>query len=747
MPDRMVRGTMIRQPIVSVLGHVDHGKCVAPSTLLHLEDGEATAEELYRSAQARYVSLWDARVLVPRRPPRLLSLGGDLRARYSPAAFLWKLTAPKVMVETRLCSGSRLVTTPEHPFLVEGLRYRPASRLSVGDRVVTVDESATEFTDVVDVRPVDSRGSYVYDFSVPRLRNFIAEGTVVHNTTLLDRIRGTGVAGREAGAITQHIGATEVPLEAIYNVCRDLLGDRKFKVPGLLFIDTPGHHAFTTLRARGGALADLAVLVVDINEGPRPQTVESLRILKRYKTPFVVAANKIDLIPGWRRRRNEAFVASYQQQPDVAKTRMDEKLYSLVGHLYEQSFSSDRYDQIEDFRNVVAIVPISAKFGEGVPDLLLVLIGLAQRFLEEELRTEEGPGAGTILEVKEERGLGLTLDAILYSGTLRKGDSVVLGTPSGRPRATKVRALLKPKPLDEIRDPENRFDQVELVRAAAGIKIAAADLEGVAAGAPLRVVGKDPNEAMREVEEETKLEVELSEDGITIKGDALGSLEGLAYQMKEEGLTVRQASLGPVSRRDVVEAATVQDPMKRVVLAFNVPVLADAQEELRKQPGVDVIEGDVIYKLIEDYQTWRGRRKAAIEAAKRREVVFPGKILLLPDYVFRTSKPAIVGIRVLAGRVRVAQSLLRDDGRIIGKIKSMRSGEQSLQEVITGSEVALAIEGPTVGRQINPGDVLYVEIPEGHVRILEESGLNQDELDVLEEVKGIKRKEDPFWGM
>ncbi|MFQ5908160.1 MAG: translation initiation factor IF-2 [Thermoplasmata archaeon] len=572
-------------------------------------------------------------------------------------------------------------------------------------------------------------------------------GHVDHGkTTILDRIRGTRVAAREAGAITQHIGATEVPLEVILKVCGDLVKGRTFEIPGLLFIDTPGHHAFTTLRARGGALADLAVLVIDINEGPRPQTVESLRILKQYKTPFVVAANKVDLLPGWRRHPESPFLASYDDQPESVRDLLDERFYDLVGKLYEQGFSADRYDKIEDFQKVVAIVPTSAKRGEGIPDLLLVLVGLAQRFLEDELRLEEGLGAGTILEVKEEKGLGVTLDAILYKGTVKRGDTVVLGTERGEPRVTKVKALLKPRPLDEIRDPENRFQSVAEVAAAAGIKLAAADVKGVVAGAPLRVAGSDLEEATAQVKEETRLEVELSDEGLIAKADALGSLEGLAFQMKEEGLEVRQAGLGPVSRREVVEAATIQDPLKRVVLAFNVPVLAEAQEELDKQPDVRVFEDDVVYRLIGGYQEWVRERTTELEAERRKELVHPGKILLLPDYVFRVSKPAIVGVRVLAGRIRVGQSLLREDGRIVGRVRSIRSREISLQEVGPGSEVALAVEGPTVGRQIKSGDVLFVDVPEGHVRTLEASDLKHDDREVLEAVKAIKRKEDPFWG-
>ena len=572
-------------------------------------------------------------------------------------------------------------------------------------------------------------------------------GHVDHGkTTILDRIRGTRVAAREPGAITQHIGATEVPLDVILKVCGDLVKGRSFEIPGLLFIDTPGHHAFSTLRARGGALADLAILVIDINEGLRPQTVESMRILKQYKTPFVVAANKVDLLPGWRRHPNAPFLDSYANQPESVQELLDERFYNLVGRLYEQGFSADRYDKIEDFQEVVAVVPTSAKYGEGIPDLLLVLVGLAQRFLEGELRLEGGLGEGTILEVKEERGLGVTLDAILYKGSIKRGDTVVLGTAGGEPRVTKVKALLKPRPLDEIRDPENRFDSVAEVGAAAGIKIAAADVEGVVAGAPLRVAGPDLTAATAAVKEETRLEVELSDEGLIAKADALGSLEGLAFQLKEEDLQVRQVGLGPVARREIVEAATAQDPLKRAILAFNVPILPEAKAELVKQPDVRVFEDDVVYRLIEGYQAWAEDRRVELETERRKEVVHPGKVLLLPDYVFRVSKPAIVGVRVLAGRIRVGQSLLREDGRIVGRIRSIRSKEISLQEVGPGSEVAVAIEGPTVGRQIKSEDVLYVDVPEAHVRPLEASDLKHDDREVLESVKAIKRKEDPFWG-
>ncbi len=573
-------------------------------------------------------------------------------------------------------------------------------------------------------------------------------GHVDHGkTTLLDRIRGTGVAGREAGGITQHIGATEVPLAAIMEACGDLVTGKSFKVPGLLFIDTPGHVAFSTMRARGGALADLAVLVIDLNEGFRPQTIESLNILKRYKTPFVVAANKIDLVPGWRHHEDKPFILSYQDQPESAREEFDKRFYELVGRLYEQGFSADRYDKVADFTSNIAVVPVSAKFGEGIPDLLLMLIGLAQRFLEKELTTEEGAAEGTILEVKEEKGLGTTLDAIVYKGTIAKGDTLVFGTP-GKPGTTKVKALLKPKPMDEIRDPQDRFDSVRSVSAAAGVKIVAADVEGAVAGAPVRVAKGDLKEIVEEIAQESQPHVEVQDEGVMLKADAIGSLEGLAYECKQASISVRFARLGAISRRDVIDVATAKDPLHHAILAFNAELLPDAQAALADNPDLKLLQSDIIYRLIEEYGTWRDERRRQLEEANRKEITYPAKLLFLGDYVFRASHPAIFGVRVLSGRIRSGTAVMRDDGRGLGRIKSIRSGEKSLDDARQGQEVAIAIDGVTIGRQISGGDVLLVELTEEEARTLRRrTELTHDELETLDQICTVKRKEDPFWGM
>jgi translation initiation factor 5B len=582
-------------------------------------------------------------------------------------------------------------------------------------------------------------------------------GHVDHGkTTLLDRIRNTRVAEKEAGGITQHIGATEVPIEVVRQLAGPLLSLWKgeIKIPGLLFIDTPGHEAFTSLRARGSSLADLAILIVDINEGFQPQTLESIEILRKYRTPFVVAANKIDRIKGWKIVENEPFLVNIKKQDQRAVQELETKLWELIGKFYELGFQANRFDRVQDFRRELAIIPISAKYGIGIPELLVLIAGLAQKYLEEKLKIEvEGPARGTILEVREEVGFGTTIDVIIYDGTLRKDDIIVVG---GKDKAivTKIRALLKPKPLDEIRDPRYRFDQVEEVSAAAGIKIAAPNLEDALAGSPV-IAARSEEEierAKQEILEQIK-SVIISTDkvGVIVKADTIGSLEALSKELQAKNIPIRKADVGNISKTDVMEALSVkeEEPRYGVVIGFNVKVNEDA-EEIAKAKNVPIFVGNIIYKVIEDYEAW----VKAEEEKKKKELLaqtkFPGVIRIFPDerYIFRRSHPAIVGIEVLEGRIKPGYPLMKQNGERVGVIKSIKSKEDFLQEAKRGDQVAIAIDGAIVGRHIHPGEILYVDISrDDAVRLVKELKDMLDESDIraLKETAKVKAQQDPFW--
>ena len=558
-------------------------------------------------------------------------------------------------------------------------------------------------------------------------------GHVDHGkTTLLDYIRGTVVASREVGLITQHIGATDVPFDTIKKVCGNLLDKLKLKVDitGLLFIDTPGHEAFTTLRKRGGSVADLAILVVDINDGLMPQTIEAIQILRQYKTPFVVAANKIDAITGYRTG------IKIDEQIDRVKDEFYKKFYSLLAQLSEQGFDSNLYSQVTDFRKQLAIVPISAKTGEGIPELLMILMGLAQQYLGDRLAIEpNNPGRGTILEVKEERGLGTTIDVILYDGRIRRDDPIVVG--AREPIVTKVKALLKPRPLDEMRDPRYRSQNVNEIYAASGIKIVAPNLENALAGAPIYV---GSNELVDKIREEIG-EIEFTKEnlGVIVVADTLGSLEAMVKLLAQNGIPIRKGSIGKVSKRDTIEAYTVnqEDTYLGVVLAFNTSVLEDAMT-YASDHGVKIFSERVIYRLIEDYQKWITEDKEREKAEKAQLTI--AKFKILPNCVFRQSKPAIVGIEVLSGIMRTGCRLLTQDSKVVGKLKTMQLNKEDIKEARPGEKVAISIDDVAIGRQINENDVVYTFVSDDEIAGIKIDELSDQEKDVLQEILKIKKK-------
>ena len=558
-------------------------------------------------------------------------------------------------------------------------------------------------------------------------------------TKFLDAIRGTLIAEKEAGGITQHIGATEVPIEAIKNLSGGLIEKYNFdiKIPGLLFIDTPGHEAFTNLRKRGGSIADLAVLVVDIQKGLQNQTIEAIEILKSYKTPFIVVANKVDTIHGWNVVGGSISESMNHQSQDALET-LDTKIYELVGQLFEKGFRAERFDRVKEMTKEIYIVPISAKQKEGLPEVLMLLAGLSQKFLEKRLSIHvQGDAKGTVLEVKEEKGLGKTIDVILYDGSLKVGEEIVLAGKNGIIK-TKIRALLEPRPLDEMRSPQERFRNVSEVHAAAGVKIAAPGLDDALAGSPVLVEGSGSE---REVLEEIqRVKIDTQEIGPIIRSDTLGSLEAFIKLLEDRGIKVRKADIGEVSRRDIIEADAIRekDEYMGIVFAFHTKVDEAAEKEASLR-NVRIFRNDVVYRLIEEYSQWVDAEKNKERLDKLAKVTFPAQIRIIPGYVFRNSKPAIVGIEVEEGRLKNNVSLMGKNG-IVGKVQAIQSDGKSMEEAKKGQEVAVSIEGAVAGKDFMESDTLYTHIPKRQIQMLKEviDTLSSGEVELLHKIEKME---------
>lgn len=570
-------------------------------------------------------------------------------------------------------------------------------------------------------------------------------GHVDHGkTTLLDTIRQTAIAAKEAGGITQAIGTTEIPLETIKSISGKVLEKFRFElsVPGLLFIDTPGHEAFVSMRKRGGSIADVAVLVVDISEGVMPQTEESIQILKDTKTPFIVAMNKIDKIQGWR-ASDGSFIENCEKQAEVTREIFEEKFYRVVSQLSSFGFDSERFDRIQDFKKTVALVPISGRSGEGVPELLAILTGFAQQFLKQRLAKSD-QSAGMVLDVKEVTGLGTAIDCIIYDGKVSKNDFIVISRP---PMIAKVRALLVPEPLRDMRT-EKKFRNVDEINAAAGVKISAPGLDAVLAGSQIRTAKtfEEAEKLLNEMEQEREeVEISTEKEGLIIKANAIGSLEALINVFRNH--QIKEASVGNITKRDIISAEANAESHNKIVIGFNIAA-GDETVQLADDKKIKTMTSNVIYHLLEEYEKWTKEQKESMKKKELDAVVRPGKLMILPGCVFRASNPAIVGCDILGGVVVAGSSLFKGNNTV-GEIKQIQSQGKSISEAKIGDKVAVSISGPAVGRQINESDVLYTDVSgEDYKKLVRFSELiTENELKILEEIKEIKRRHDQRWGL
>ncbi|MHA1149556.1 MAG: translation initiation factor IF-2 [Promethearchaeota archaeon] len=577
-------------------------------------------------------------------------------------------------------------------------------------------------------------------------------------TSILDYIRGTVVQQREAAGITQHIGASYFPTTDIREFLKKSkpeFAERKFILPGILVIDTPGHAAFMNLRKRGGAVADIAILVIDVTAGTMPITWESVRILRERKVPFIIAANKIDRISGWKSKKDADFLDSYNSQKSHVQEYLNEKLLQIGINFLEEGFKGiDRYDKIKDFTKKVAIVPTSAKTGEGISTLLMVLMGLVQNYLTQNLKFSEGPAKGVVLEVKKEKGYGKTMDVLIYDGIIKKGDSFIVGGLE-KPIISKVRALFTPKALDEIRDPRQKFDSQDMISAAAGFKVLAPDIDDVVAGSPFKVIG-DTSEKQKvydEIEEEVqRIKIKTDKAGVVLKADTLGSLEALENHFSLSDVKISVADVGPIKKEDVINACIVRDfdPYSAVILGFNIPILPEAEEQAYKD-NIRIFTNNVIYRLLEDFIEYSTTRRAEDTAKGLSELILPAKLKMFPEYVFRNSNPAVFGVKVEAGTLQPKVPLITSQGKRIKRVHQIQDRGKNLDKADKDSEVAISIRGIEVGKDIDRDETLFVYVPESHVRQLMGRFINEltsDQKEALREyIMIMRKKEHPWWGM
>ncbi|GAA0163807.1 translation initiation factor [Lithospermum erythrorhizon] len=512
-------------------------------------------------------------------------------------------------------------------------------------------------------------------------------------TKLLDFIRGTNVQECEAGGITQQIGATYFPIENIQQRTKELKADAKLNVPGLLVIDTPGHESFSNLRSRGSGLCDIAILVVDIMHGLERQTIESLDLLKMRNTEFVVALNKVDRLYGWKTFRNTPIVKAMKQQSKDVQNEFNIRLTQIITEFKNQGLNTELYYKNKDMGETFNIVPTSAISGEGIPDLLLLLVQWTQKTMFEKL-TSSNEIQCTVLEVKVAEGHGTTIDVVLVNGILHEGDQIVVCGMQGA-IVTTIRALLTPHPMKELRVKGTYLHHKE-IKAAQGIKITAQGLEHAIAGTSLYVVG--PNDELEDMKESVMEDmrsvmsrIDKSGEGVCVQASTLGSLEALLEYLKsdEVNVPVSRISIGPAHKKDVMKASVMLEKRKEyaTILAFDVKVTPEARA-LADELGVRIFCSDTIYNLVKQFKAYIDNMKEERKRESAEEVVFPCVLKIIPGCIFNKKDPIVLGVDVLEGIAKVSQFLMlllnimeenyllpselnKDDKKLVGKLEAI----------------------------------------------------------------------------
>ncbi|XP_020599945.1 eukaryotic translation initiation factor 5B-like [Phalaenopsis equestris] len=573
-------------------------------------------------------------------------------------------------------------------------------------------------------------------------------------TKLLDCIRRTNVQEGEAGGITQQIGATYFPTENIRERTKELKADSTLRVPGLLVIDTPGHESFSNLRSRGSSLCDIAILVVDIMHGLEPQTIESLNLLKSRNTEFIVALNKVDRLYGWKKCPDAPIRKAMNQQSNDVKNEFNMRLTQIITQLKEQGLNTALYYKNRDLGETFNIVPTSAVSGEGIPDLLLLLVQWAQKTMEDKL-TYVDEVQCTVLEVKVIEGLGTTIDVVLVNGTLHEGDQIIVCGMQG-PIVTNIRALMTPHPMKELRVKGSYIHHKQL-KAAQGVKISAQGLEHAIAGTALYAVKPgDDIEAIKDavMHDVNKVmsRIDKSGEGVYVQASTLGSLEALTEFLKSPAVNIpfSDFSIGPVHKKDVMKASVMLERKKEyaTILAFDVKVMPEARE-LAEESGVRIFVADIIYHLFDQFKAYIDNLREEKKKQSAEEAVFPCVLKIMPNCVFNKKDPIVLGVNVLEGIAKIGTPICipSRDFIDIGRIASIEINHKQVDVATKDQKVAIKIvsnnaeeQQKMFGRHFEIEDELVSHISRRSIDVLKTNyrdDLSNDEWRLVVKLKNV----------
>ena len=563
-------------------------------------------------------------------------------------------------------------------------------------------------------------------------------------TSILDHLRHSKIQEEEAGGITQQIGATHFSA----NLLQKLAGKKLLKIPGLLFIDTPGHDCFTNLRSIGVNICDMAIVVVDVQKGLEVQTLEAIKLLQEAKKPFIILANKLDMIEGWTPRKGVTrFDKLLKKQSKETVAALKKFTDRIVVQVAEQGLNARPYYDLnlkKEGREYHPIIPVSAHSGEGFPDFFTVLSFLADRFMMKRLAYNEDDVRGYVMEVrKDTHGHHVTM--VLTNGLLKVGDPFIVNSFKGPMKST-VTKILIPRDNREIKGVSGLASVTE-VQAAQGIIITCEGMPKIIPGSRMMVCRTPEVEkvAIKKVRSDFKKMVErlsnfkLSNPGIHIHAASVGAVEAVRSLFARDDVPISGTSIGPISKRVVTKIGTIVTSRSKapdreavvfnrrfsVLVVYGMEVPAEIRR-LAEESQVTIIDDMIIYRLLETYQELV--EGSTDELEQMHPNVYPLCMAeILEEHVYRTTSPFVIGVRIDEGTLFKGMILnahhLGASIRL-GRVVSIQKDHHEMGEVGAGDEVCLKIEKldedptRTYGRHFDSNYSLETFYTDADVRML-----------------------------
>ena len=578
-------------------------------------------------------------------------------------------------------------------------------------------------------------------------------------TSLLDMLRESNVQKKEAGGITQKIGTTFMKKESIEEITKEI--NKEIKIPGIIYVDTPGHECFSAIRLCGLLISDIIIIIVDIFKGLEQQTIECINLLHEYKKPFIIAVNKIDRLNGWKSNTpnmSTCLKNVLKNQNKNTLSILDDHINKICNQLSSYGFHSSLYYKNNDIKYTISIVPISAKLGFGLPDLIMLINVLSQQMISSKLTVTNKVDGGYIIEKIKDKKYGNLLSSLLINGKIKNNDCIMLLDENDNIVEFQLKHLYEPIEGLEVKDSLNIL-LVPEINTQLPFIIKCNDELNPKPGTPFYVVNKDNKTKIYELLEKYKNKylnpnkIKLEKYGIQINAKTYNSAQGLGELCNTKGIQISKIMIGDINKINLMKLNNKYENLNKtkndftfnkrymVILAYDTCV-SDELLKMAEDMNIKIMTNKLIYQLVEEYENH------VVKLDKEFKNQYPNlrkpcEIKIIDKFVFHKKDPIIIGVSVTKNNLHIGMVIeaiidkknvdkknidKKNIGKMaikLGKITSIKKHDKQIEEAKENDVVCIKIE------LVNANDYKYEYGKDFDDKSLVKSVISNNELELL----------------